>query len=186
MRTFLIAVVVAVAFAPAAEAKLRPSFSERVATPGDTVALDLGEGSEQFLGPLRIYLVRLEAAQDVDEEADRRLIKIGELGTPGEFGTPRTLRFEAPTVRPGEYTAAIWFKGYSTGTWANALEGIHPLLTIDSVRGAAASPATSDRHGWPPAGTFALAAGTLLAALGAWGWVRRSSRRSGLRTRRYR
>lgn len=171
MRCLLTTLVVGLVVVPAAQAKLNPGFSERVAEPGDVIELDLGEGSEQFLGPLRIYLVPLEAAEQLQGESDRRLIKIGEVGMPGEFGTPQLLRFEVPDVPAGDYTAATWFKGYETGTWANALEGIHPLLTVRSGAQNAAA-ATSEGQGGRRVWAISLAAAALLAGLGGWLWRR--------------
>ena len=162
--------------ASAAQAKLNPAFGERAAEAGDLMEIDVGEGSEQFLGPLRIYLVPLEAADQLQGEADARLVKIGELGTPGEFGTPRVLTFEVPDLPAGEYTAAIWFKGYETGTWANALEGIHPLLTIGAANEGAVSPAGSDELSWPLFWAAALVVCVLVAGFVGFGW-RRASRR---------
>src|SRR3990170_1824977 len=133
MRCLIAVALLTSMVASAAQAKLNPTFSERVAETGDLVAIDVGEGSQHFLGPLRIYLVPLHAADQLKGEADPRLLKIGELGTAGEFGTPRVLRFEVPDLPAGDYTAAIWFRGYETGTWADALEGIHPLLTIEAA-----------------------------------------------------
>ena len=185
MRCLLTVTLLSLMLASTAQAKLRPSFSERVAEAGDLVAIDVGEGSEQFLGPLRIYLVPLEGADQLRGEADSRLVKIGELGTPGEFGTPRVLTFEVPDLPAGEYTAAIWFKGYATGTWANALEGIHPLLTIRAAEEAAnavvadegaASSAGSDERSWPLFWAGALAVGVLVASFVVLG-RRRASRR---------
>lgn len=95
------------------------------------------------------------------------MIKIGQLGMPGRFGTPSTLRFEVPEVPAGDYTVAIWFKGYATGSWGNALAGIHPLLTIraaDSTR-PAATEGGSERRFW----ALAVVAGALLAASGLTG-----------------
>ena len=178
MRCLAVALVFGLLFAGVAQAKLNPAFSERIAEPGQTVVLDVGEGSEQFLGPLRIYLVPLEVADRLRGEADPRLVKIGELGTPGEFGTPRVLTFKVPDLPDGEYTIAIWFKGYATGTWANALEGIHPLLTIGGAEEPAASPARPDEQtGRPLLWTVALAFGGLVAAvIIVLGW-RRTTRR---------
>ncbi|MEX0674931.1 MAG: hypothetical protein WD067_09155 [Gaiellaceae bacterium] len=65
MRGLLTALLVGLVVAPTAQAKLNRAFSESVAEPGDVIELDLGEGSEQFLGPLRIYLVPLEAADQL-------------------------------------------------------------------------------------------------------------------------
>jgi hypothetical protein len=179
MRRLLGLLLVGLVFVPQAQAKLNPAFSERVAEPGDVIELHLGEESEQFLGPLRIYLVPLGAADDLRGEDDPRLIRIGELGKPEAFGTPSTLRFQVPDVAAGEYTAAIWFKGYATGTWGNALEGIHPLLTIHS--GEASAVATTPEHGsGPPLWAVAVAAGALVASVGAWLW-RRAPRRPATR-----
>ncbi len=141
-----------------AQAKLNPKFSERIAEPGDTVELDVGEGSEQFLGPLRMFLVSLQGA-------DRFQVNIGDMGTPGKFGAPRTLRFEVPDVHAGDYTVAIWFKGYETGTWANVLEGINPLLTIGAADESAASPAQSDGQSRWPFWALAITVGGLGADL---------------------
>lgn len=106
------------------------------------------------------------------EGDDRAQIKIGELGTPGKFDAPRTLRFEVPDVPAGEYTVAIWFKGYETGTWANALEGINPLLTIGAADEREASPTKSDGQTRSLLWALALMVGSLGGALVAWGWRR--------------
>lgn len=175
MRGFATVLLFGLVIVPTAQGKLNPTFSERVAKPGQLIELDIGEGAEQFLGPLRVYLVPLEAADRLEGQSDPRLIKIGELGTPGEFGTPRILEFEVPDVPAGDYTAAIWFKGYSTRAWANALEGMHPLLKIRTGGTRAAAAATSDGGGlllWP----LAFALGALLAAVAGWLW-RRSTQR---------
>ena len=142
-------------FAAEAHAKLNPTFSQRIAEPGDTVELDVGEGTELYLGRLRIFLVSAEGL-------DRLQVKLGELGTPGRFGPPRILRFKVPNVPAGDYTVAIWFKGSETGRW-NALAGGNSLLTIDAAEGRS------------PLWTLALAVGGLGAGLGAWRWWRRSA-----------
>jgi len=170
MRSLIVALVLGLLFSGVAEAKLNPTFSERIAQPGDKIELDVGEGSEQFLGPLRIFLVSLEGD-------DRAQIKIGELGTPGKFDAQRILRFEVPDAPAGEYTVAIWFKGYETGTWANALEGINPLLTIGAADERRASPTQVRRADWSPLWALALTVGGLGAGLVAWGW-RRAARRA--------
>jgi len=141
MRRLVGCLLLGLILAPTVQAKLSPTFSERVADPGDTVELDLGRGIEQFVGPIRIYLAPLEAldpprrspafSNRVESETDPRLVKLGELGR--LFGHARSLRFDVPDVPAGEYTAAIWY-----GTYApNALVGVHPLLTIDAAEGAA-------------------------------------------------
>ncbi len=134
MRSLVLALVLGLLFVTAAEAKLDPTFSQRIAKPGDRLTLDVGEGGAQFMGPLRIFLVSLD-------DGDRSQIKLGELGTPGRFDVPRILRFEVPDVPAGDYTVAIWFRGSETGRWTNALEGIDPLLTIRAgERGASPAP----------------------------------------------
>jgi len=169
MRSLAAALLLGLLFAGVAQAKLNPAFSERNAEPGDTLQLDLGDGSEQFLGPLRIFLVSLEGD-------DRPQVKIGEVGAPGKFGTaggfgtPRMLAFKVPDLPEGEYTVAIWFKESLTGTWANALEGIHPLLTIGAADERAASPARSDEQTGPPLWAVALAVGGLVAVIVAFGF----------------
>lgn len=171
MRSLAAALVLSLLFAGVAQAKLNPVFSERNAEPGDTLELDLGDASEQFLGPLRIFLVSLEGD-------DRPQVKIGETGTPGQFGTagdsgtPRVLTFKVPELPEGEYTVAIWFKESLTGTWASALEGVQPLLTI----GAADGRTTSDEQTVPPVWALALAVGGLVAVFIVFGW-RRITRR---------
>ncbi|MEX0674930.1 MAG: hypothetical protein WD067_09150 [Gaiellaceae bacterium] len=76
-----------------------------------------------------------------------------------------------PNVPARDYTAAIWFKGYATGTWANALEGIHPILTVRSGDQSAAAASSGGEGGLPP-WALALAAGALLTAVGGWAWRR--------------
>lgn len=176
MRWLIAVTLLSLMLASTAQAKLNPTFSERAAEAGELVAINVGKGSEQFLGPLRIYLVPLEAADELQGEADPRLVKIGELGTRGEFGTRQVLTFEVPDLPAGEYTAAIWFKGYATGTWANALEGIHPLLTIGAADEGAASAAGSGEASWPLFWAVALGVGLLVAGFVGLGW-RRVSRR---------
>lgn len=172
MRSLAAALLLGLLFAGVAQAKLNPVFSERNAEPGDTLELDLGDASEQFLGPLRIFLVSLEGD-------DRPQVKIGETGTPGQFGragefdSPRVLTFKVPDLPEGEYTVSIWSKESLTGTWANALEGVQPLLTI----GAAGGRTASDEQTVPPLWAIALAVGGVVAVLVAFGW-RRTTRRA--------
>jgi len=161
MRSLVSALFAGLLFVAVAQAKLNPAFSVRVAEPGDTVELDVGPGTEQFLGELRIFLVSLEGD-------DRPQVKIGELGTPGEFGPPPVLRFEVPDVPAGEYTVAIWVRGYQTGTWANALESIDPLLTVRAAQ--------SDGQVSAPLWGAVIAIGGLGAGLVAWA-LRRGARR---------
>ena len=171
MRSLFVALVVALLSAAVAEGKLNPAFSARVAEPGDTVELDVGPGTEQFLGELRIFLVSLEGD-------DRPQVKIGELGAPGEFGHPRVLRFEAPEVPEGEYTVAIWVRGYRTGTWANALEGINPLLTIGAVDQGAAFTKAAGGQGGSVLRAAGVTVGGLALGLVALRWRRRQTARA--------
>ena len=170
LRSFVVALALGLLLAAAAEAKLNPTFSQRIAQPGDEIELDVGEGSALFVGPLRIFLVSLEGS-------DRDQIKIGELGTPGKFDAPQILRFEVPDVPAGEYTVAIWFKGSETGTWANTLEGITPLLTIGAADEREASLARSDRQSRTPLWALAMTVGGVGVGVVAWGW-RRVARRN--------
>lgn len=173
MRTLVAVGLSGLLFASVAHAKLNPSFSERAAEPGDKLELDVGEGSEQFLGPLRIFLVSLEGD-------DRPQVKIGELGTPGAFSASRILRFEVPDVPAGEYTVAIWVKGYRTGTWANALEGINPLLTVGAAGERAALRADADGSSRSLPWILAITVGGLGAGLVAWGWRRAAPSAAGV------
>jgi hypothetical protein len=59
--------------APVAQAKLAPEFSERSVKPGEVARLDLGEGAEQFLAPLKVYLVPLGIADRARAQSDPRL-----------------------------------------------------------------------------------------------------------------
>lgn len=173
-RAWLGPAVVALLLTPVAQAKLAPTFGERSARPGELAGLDLGEGAEQFLAPLKVYLVPLAAADAATTQSDPRLTKVGELGSPGPFDVPRTLRFVVPQLEPGEYTAAVWFKGTETGRWANALAGIGPRLTIRPAadlgpvqRTVVGAPAHSDgdamSFGWLLAGgSAAIVAGPVL------------------------
>jgi hypothetical protein len=173
LRSLVVVLALGVLFAAVAEAKLNPTFSQRTAEPGDTIELDVGEGSALFRGPLRIFLVSLEGS-------DRDQFKIGELGTPGRFDAPQTLGFEVPDVPAGDYTVAIWFKGSETGTWANTLEGINPLLTIGGADERGASLVRSDRQSgsplWPTVMTVGGVGVVVVAGAVGWGW-RRAARR---------
>ena len=171
MRSLFAALVVALLFAAVADAKLNPAFSVRVAEPGDSVEVDVGPGTEQFLGELRIFLVSLEGD-------DRPQVKIGELGTPGEFGPPRVLRFEVPDVPAGEYTVAIWVRGYRTGTWANAVEGINPLLTIGAADQGTAFTNASGSQGSSVLRAAGVTVGGLALGLVALGRRRRHAARA--------
>jgi hypothetical protein len=184
-RGWLAPLIAALLLAPVAEAKLAPTFSERSVRPGELAWLDLGEGAEQFLAPLKVYLVPLAVADEATTRSDPRLTKIGELGSHGRFDVPRTLRFVVPELEPGEYTAAVWFKGTETGRWANALVGIHPRLTIRRAedvspvhRTGVGARARSDAEGitaWllPAGGSAAIVAGFVL-----WRWLRSADRRA--------
>jgi hypothetical protein len=170
MRVLAAALLLGLLLAGTAQGKLNPRFNERNAEPGDTLELDLGDGGKEFRGPLRIFLVSLE-------DGHRSQVKIGELGTTVEFGTPDVLSapppvltFKVPNVPEGEYTVAIWFKESLTGTWANALEGIHPLLTLDAADGRAASPGRSNEQTGSPLWAVALAVVGIVAVVAAFGW----------------
>lgn len=178
-RAWLAAMVAALVLAPVAQAKLVPTFGERNVKPGELARLDLGEGARHFLAPLKVYLVPLGVANRARKQSDPRLIRIGELGSPGRFDVPRTLRFVVPEVEPGEYTAAIWFKGTETGRWANALVGIHPRLTVRQAadtgqlqQTGAGAPAHPDDEGAVAWSLFAVGSAVLVAGLVLWRWRR--------------
>jgi hypothetical protein len=171
-RAWLGPLLAALFLAPVAHAKLVPTFSVRSVKPGDVARLDLGEGAEQFLAPLKVYLVPLEVADEAKAQSDPRLTKIGELGSPGQFDVPRTLHFVVPELEAGQYTAAIWFKGTETRSWANALVGMHPRLTIRQAadigqveRTGAGDSARSDDEGTLFWSALALGATALVAGL---------------------
>jgi hypothetical protein len=184
-RRWLCPMIAALFLAPVAEAKLAPTFSERNVRPGELARLELGEGAEQFLAPLKVYLVPLAVAEEATTQSDPRLTRIGELGSPGRFDVPRTLRFVVPELEPGDYTAAVWFKGTETGRWSNAHAGIGPRLTIRRAadtgpvqRTGVGAPARSDGEGissWllPAGGSAAIVVGFVL-----WRWRRGADRRA--------
>jgi hypothetical protein len=168
MRALIAALLMGLALVPAALAKLNPSFNERVAVPGDAIELDLGQGIEQFHGPLRIFLVSLAG--------ERRQFKVAELGAPGECCTPRVsrraLRIEVPDLPVGDYTVAIWLNGHAGGTSENVFEGIRPLLTIKAADQGAASTTPLDGESSWVVWASALALGGIGAGLVAWVWGR--------------
>jgi hypothetical protein len=84
----------------------------------------------QFLAPVKVYLVPLAIAGEATMQSDPRLTKVGELGRLARSTCPARYGLSSPRLDPGEYTAAVWFKGIATGRWANALAGIGPRLTI--------------------------------------------------------
>jgi hypothetical protein len=178
-RAWLGPLFAALFLAPAAQAKLVPTFSEHSVKPGDVSRLELGEGAAEFLAPLKVYLVPLEVADRARAQSDPRLTKIGELGSPGHFDVPRTLRFVVPELEPGHYTAAVWFKGTETGRWHNALVGIHPRLVIRRAAGigqvqrtGAGGSASSDDEGTFFRSGLALGSAALVAGLALWRWLR--------------
>jgi hypothetical protein len=178
-RAWLGLLFAALFLAPVAQAKLVPTFSERSARPGEVARLDVGEGAEQFLAPLKVYLVPLGVADSARAQSDPRLTKIGELGSPGQFDVPRTFEFVVPELEGGEYTAAIWFKGTETGRWANALVGIHPRLTIRQTadmgrvqRTGVGGSARLDDEGTSYWSALAFGSAALVAGLVLWRWRR--------------
>ena len=132
MRSLRLAGVVAVAAlvaVPLGAAKgLDARFEPATANAGDRIVLDLGD-TQRYLSPFRIYLVAVENAQEWRKETDPAFIKLGVHGKPGSFGPPPRFEFVVPDIPPGEYYAAVWFKGYASDRWQNVLT--YPLLTID-------------------------------------------------------
>lgn len=110
--------------APAAEAKIIPSLSTRVAAPGQRVVVNFGEGARAFLAPLEVHLVRTAVEPRVTRRTDARLHFVGRLGKTGEVITTTRLGFRVPRLPAGEYTLAVWFKGSATGRWHNLASGL--------------------------------------------------------------
>jgi hypothetical protein len=117
----VVCVLVAVA---AADAKIVPKFSERVAAPGQNVVVYFGEGVSAYLAPLEVYLVPTAIEPRVIRRTDTRLRFVGRLGQRGETITARRLSFRVPRVGAGEYTLAVLFRGSQTGRWANLASGL--------------------------------------------------------------
>jgi hypothetical protein len=115
-------VVVALVLAPAAAAKLVPRFDRSMAAVGDRVAVELGH-TDSYAPPLEVYLVRTRDEPLVRSRSDRRLVLVGRLRRGPGGNMPSRVSFVV-TVPPGQYTVSVWFRGYATGRWANATEGL--------------------------------------------------------------
>ena len=114
----------ALAAVPAADAKLIPKLSTRVAAPGERVVVNFGAGAMLYLGPFEVDLVRPAVEPRVTRRTDVRLHRVGRLGKRG-VGIPTTrLSFRVPRLPVGEYTLAVWFPGSETGRWHNLASGL--------------------------------------------------------------
>jgi hypothetical protein len=109
---------------PAADAKLVPKLSERVAAPGQRVVVSFGEVASVYLAPLEVYVVRTSVEPRITDRTDTRLRFVGRLGRKGEPITASRLSFRVPRVAAGDYTLAVWFRGSETGRWANLASGL--------------------------------------------------------------
>lgn len=123
------ALIVASALAPGADAKLRPAFGQRTAEVGETVRFHLGPAANLIRPPIEIHLVPVDRSQRTLRRQDPESVKVALISTPLNEGR-RYVEFDVPSVSAGEYTAAIWFKGYVTDEWVNGAAGFQPLLTI--------------------------------------------------------
>jgi hypothetical protein len=116
-------VLIALAIAPAADAKLVPAFDRAVAARGDRVAVELGYGVDAYRPPLEVSLVRVDDEPYVRGRSDRRLVRIGMLPRDATGIGAGRLTFLV-TVPPGRYTLAVWFRGYGAPRWRNATAGL--------------------------------------------------------------
>jgi hypothetical protein len=128
MRAVLGAVVTVLLLVPAAEAKLRTTFSEREVEPGDRVTVELGVDAERFLSSLRVYLVPIEEAGTTKGQTDPHQRQVAEFLGRAAGAVPRTFDFDVPRLAPGLYASEIWYRGSGAG-WFE-VTGIQPRLTV--------------------------------------------------------
>lgn len=112
----LAALLVSVALAPVANAKLRLQFDRATARPGDRVSLTFGDYFTSERNTVHVYLVHAPILGDVIRPAQgggvqrlgppprrRGVAKVGQT-TSGKPG----LSFKVPKLRAGRYAAVIW------------------------------------------------------------------------------
>jgi hypothetical protein len=128
IRAYTAALVVVLVTAPAAGAKLNPSFDKHEASVGETVRVSLGEGAEMFV-PMRVHLVRTEDLIRVGKQTDPDASLIWAFGLDRNYPVPKAFEFKMPRVRPGDYMLGIWFKA-SAGGWVNTLDMWSPTITV--------------------------------------------------------
>ena len=135
-RLIVVAVLVAVAAAPAAEGKITPKMNKRVAAPGERVTVDFTSDVMHYLAPFYVALVPVKAAPTLRGRNDRRQTVVGKLGTEGEQMSNSKLSFRVPALPAGRYALAVWFKGSATRRWHNLVEGRwRPSLVLRVHRG---------------------------------------------------
>jgi len=128
LRFAAVVVVALAAASPVAAKGLEATFEPARASVGENVVLRFGD-TQLYVAPFRIYLVAVENAQEWRKQSDPSFIALGVHGKAGSVGLPSRFKFVVPDVPPGEYYAAVWFKGYESGRWHNALT--YPLLRVE-------------------------------------------------------
>lgn len=114
----------------AADAKIIPTLTTRVAAPGQRVVVNFGEGASAYLAPVEVYLVRTAVEPRATHRTDARLQFVGRLGRKGELIAANRLSFRVPRLPAGEYTLAVWFQGSETGRWHNLASGLWRDATL--------------------------------------------------------
>ena len=122
-RLVVAAILVVVAAAPVAEAKITPKMNKRVAAPGERVTVDFTSDVTHYLAPFYVTLVPVRAAATLRGRTDRRQTMVGRLGTEGEPMSKSKMIFRVPSLPTGSYALAVWFKGSATHRWHNLVEG---------------------------------------------------------------
>ena len=116
MKAALIAALVGLVVAPAAEAKLALTFDRASARPGERVTLTFGDYFTSRDRVVHVYLVRADVLGDVLRPALGGGVR--RLGPPArhvdvhKLGRTTSARprfpFRVPRVRAGRYAAVIW------------------------------------------------------------------------------
>ena len=114
--SILIAASVALVAAEGAGAKTMPTLEQTTARAGDVVGVRI-VGASHYLAPLRFYLVPIGAATRIRDQGDSRLTRIAVLDGPGHAVQAERFAFRVPSLRPGLYAIAMWFRGTLTGHW---------------------------------------------------------------------
>jgi poly-gamma-glutamate synthesis protein (capsule biosynthesis protein) len=122
MRAVLVALVVAAGIAAAAaEAKLVPRLDRSSAAVGERVTVRLSPTSGYAL-PVYLDLLPADAAAEVGSRRDPRVVALVTIRKRTYAETRAS--FTVPDVAPGSYVLALWFKGFATHRWSNALAGL--------------------------------------------------------------
>ena len=125
--------LVASALPPEVDAKLRPAFGQRTASVGDTVRFHLGAGASLIRPPIHLHLVSINRPSRSLKRSDPNAIEVAFIDS-RLTERRRYVDIEVPNVPAGEYTIAIWFRGYATDEWLNGAAGFQPLLTITEAQ----------------------------------------------------